>query len=85
MLDDWIDLDHKKLHPAIYKCVACKKPVAYGDNYCSNCGIKFHPAHVARMIKIKNHVLRNDAIIFGLIVGLLIIISAFTPLNPWTD
>lgn len=46
---DWIDTSSEgRLHSAIYKCTECSKKVAYGDNFCRHCGIKFTPAMCAQ-------------------------------------
>lgn len=49
---DWIDTSSEgRLHSAIYKCTECSKKVAYGDNFCRHCGIRFTPAMCAHMKK----------------------------------
>lgn len=55
---DWIDSSSGgRLHSAIYNCPECSKKVAYGDNFCRHCGIKFTPAMCAHM--------KNDLKILG--------------------
>jgi hypothetical protein len=66
---DWINMDHEHFHPTIYECTECEKPVAYGDYYCSNCGVKFYTGSTQKM---KNKMFRNN-VIFLVILAVAIL------------
>ena len=47
---DWIDTSSEgRFHSAIYNCTECSKKVAYADNFCRHCGIKFTSAMCSHM------------------------------------
>ena len=47
---NWLNSEpSERLNSAIYDCTQCAKKVAYGNNYCRHCGIKYTPAMCAQM------------------------------------
>ena len=74
---DWNDADSERLfHSAIYNCVDCNKKVAFGDNFCRHCGVKFTP-QMCRTMKNNLKVLagRNfKHLVFAMILALFIIL-----------
>jgi len=71
---DWIDTSSEgRFHSAIYNCTECSKKVAFGDNFCRHCGVKFTPAMCINM-KGKLRVLGQDNFIHLALIMLVVLV-----------
>ena len=75
---DWHASDSgRRLNSAIYNCSSCNKKVAFGDNFCRHCGVKFTP-DMCRIMKGNLKILasRNfKYLVFAMLLALFIILA----------
>ena len=72
---DWINTSSEgRFHSAIYNCTECSKKVAFGDNFCRHCGIKFTPTMCMNMKKNLKVVDKGNFLHLALIMSVVLII-----------
>jgi predicted amidophosphoribosyltransferase len=75
---DWFESGSgERFHSAIYNCPDCNKKVAFGDNFCRHCGVKYTPAMCRAMKKnLKVFGSKNfKHLVIAMILVLLIILT----------